>query len=93
MRTVILTLVCIAVMPVLAVLMLMQATLGSSRRAYRMAVAMDQCGNAALGGCEDETISSRTGRAVLDGKWWAKPLARVIDALFGAGHCQDAIGS
>ena len=33
------------------------------------------------------TISERVGLAVLAGKRWAPPAARLIDALFGAGHC------
>jgi hypothetical protein len=92
MRLVALCLACIAVMPLLGLLMLGQALVGSQRRALRMAVAIDQCGNAALGGSEDETISSRAWRAQQAGKLRGKVAVRVIDALFGKGHCERAQG-
>jgi len=90
-RLLILALVCTAFMPVLAIVMIGQALIGGNR-ALRMAIAIDQCGNAGLGGSEDETISSRTGRHANEGKCWAIFLQWFIDLFFGKGHCQEAIG-
>jgi hypothetical protein len=90
-RLLVLALACIIAMPLLALLMVAQALIGGNR-ALRMAIAIDQCGNAALGGSEDETISSRTGRHANAGKRWALCLQRCIDLLFGEGHCQASIG-
>jgi hypothetical protein len=80
-------LLCLAVAPVLLVMMLLQALLGSQKRALAMAVALDGCGNALFGGDPAETISTRTGNALIDGKRWAKIVAPIVDALFGKGHC------
>lgn len=67
----------------------MQAMLGSPARSINMACALDACGNALFGGDFRMTISERVGLAVLAGKRWAPPVARLIDALFGAGHCAE----
>lgn len=78
---------CALVTPILLLAMLVQALLGSAPRAQRMAVAYDECGNALFGGPATETISTRTGNALIQGKRWAKIVAPCIDALFGKGHC------
>jgi hypothetical protein len=57
----------------------------------RLLIAIDQLGNTILGGNEDETISSRVGRNAIAGKKWALIAEKVINALFGAGHCRRAI--
>lgn len=67
--------------------MLCQAAFGSTDRALSMAIAQDECGNALFGGSRGETISTRTGNALIAGKRWAKIVAQIIDAIFGAGHC------
>jgi hypothetical protein len=59
-------------------------------------VAIDQLGNAWLGGNPDETISSRVGRAAIAGRRWALVLERVIDWLFLhlcglPQHCRSSI--
>lgn len=87
-----LALFCILVLPVLAVVMIGQALLGSKLRALKMAIAIDQCGNAALGGSEDETISSRSWAAYQAGRPWGRYAVRFIDALFGENHCRDSAG-
>ena len=92
LRTLLLCLACIVLMPVLAIILLCQALAGSKVRALRMCVALDQCGNAGLGGSEDETISSRAGRAQRDGEPWGPLAVRCIDAVFGAGHCRASMG-
>lgn len=55
-------------------------------------IAVDQLGNALAGGFADETISSRCWRLQEQSPRWAV-LRRVVDALFGAGHCQGAYES
>ncbi len=60
-------------------------------------IAIDQLGNAVLGGDPDETISSRLGRLKLrhGGRIpWSRPLARLIDAMLNKidpNHTIDAI--
>lgn len=78
---------CAMVAPILIVAMLVQAVLGSTTRAQSMAVALDECGNSLFGGDAQETISRRTGLALIAGKRWAKIAAPLIDCVFGKGHC------
>ena len=47
---------------VMASLWMLIAALAGSRRAWTIAVAHDQLANAAFGGHEDETLSSRAGK-------------------------------
>lgn len=78
---------CTATAPILLLAMACQAVFGSTSRALSMAIAYDECGNALFGGARGETISTRTGNALIVGKRWAKIVAPIIDAIFGAGHC------
>ena len=48
---------------VIASLWMLMAIITGSRRAWTLAVAHDQLANAAFGGHEDETLSSRAGKA------------------------------
>lgn len=67
---------------------LIAALLGSDR-AWPVAVANDQALNAALvgrSGSEDETVSSRAGKAAQSGRRWGCILCRVLD-WFDPGHC------
>lgn len=50
----------------------------------RVLVGIDQSWNAALRGEEDETVSSRLGRAMVSGrpKWGAKMFAYFVDFIF-----------
>jgi len=80
-------LLCVTTAPILLLAMACQAAFGSEGRALSMAVAYDECGNALFGGARGETISARTGNALIQGRRWAKVAAPVIDAIFGAGHC------
>jgi hypothetical protein len=41
----------------------------------------------------DETISSAVGRNAVAGRRWALIAERVIDRIFGRGHCRDSIGT
>lgn len=80
---------CVVVVPILIAAMLAQVVLGSRPRATSMAVAIDECGNALFGGDAQETISQRTGLALIAGKRWAKILAPLIDSIFGKNHCLE----
>jgi len=66
------------------------AALAGSRRAWTLAVAHDQLANAAFGGHEDETLSSRAGKAARQGKRWACVLCRLLDRL-DPNHCEKSI--
>lgn len=64
------------------------AVIGSNR-AWPVAVANDQALNAALvgvAGSEDETVSSRAGKAASKGKRWGCILCRLLDKI-DPGHC------
>lgn len=80
-------------MAVAANLVALFAALLGSDRAWPVAVANDQALNAALvgrPGSEDETISSRAGKAARRGKVWGCLLCRILDA-FDPGHCEKHI--
>ena len=74
----------------IASLWMLMAIITGSRRAWTLAVSYDQLANAAFGGHEDETISSRAGKAARRGKRWACVLCRLLDRL-DPGHCEKAI--
>ena len=65
-----------------------------------LAVSLDQLANVLLLGDCDETISSRTGKAVASGKakWWVKSFGKLVDWLAWTffkdpDHCNRAIES
>lgn len=87
MKLVFLWALCTAFMPVLSIAMLCQAAFGSEKRALAMAVSQDECGNALFGGPANQTMSTRTGNGLIEGKRWAKIAAKIIDFIFGKGHC------
>lgn len=59
-------------------------------RAWRLAVAHDQLANAAFNGNEDETISSRAGKARRAGRRWGCVLCKLLDAIDN-DHCERSI--
>ena len=61
-----------------------------TNRALRIAIAYDQLLNAATGGSEDETISSRAGKLLPTTKW-ACVLCKFLD-FFQKDHCKNSIG-
>ncbi|MFT2186367.1 hypothetical protein [Pseudomonas putida] len=75
---------------VVAWLWLLGAVVFGSARAQRLAVSFDQLANTALGGDEDETISSRAGKAARAGRRWGCVLCRFLD-LFEPAHCELSI--
>lgn len=69
------------------------AALAGSDRAWPVAVANDQTLNAALvgrPGSEDETISSRAGKARRTGRRWGCLLCRLLDKI-DPRHCEKSI--
>lgn len=74
----------------IASLWMLIAIVTGSRRAWTIAVAHDQLANAAFGGHEDETLSSRAGKAARQGKRWACFFCRLLDRL-DPNHCEKAI--
>ena len=56
----------------------------------RIAVGFDQLVNVAANGHEDETISSRAGKAAREGKRWGCVLCRLLN-VFDNDHCQKTI--
>ncbi|HJU70402.1 MAG TPA: hypothetical protein VJ603_00995 [Paucimonas sp.] len=74
----------------LAALRLAWAILVSPARAWRLAVAHDQLANAAANGSEDETISSRAGKAAGNGQRWGCILCKLLDKI-DPGHCERNI--
>lgn len=69
------------------------AAIVGSDRAWPVAVANDQALNAALvgkPGSEDESVSSRAGKAARKGKRWGCLLCRLLDK-FDPRHCQNNI--
>jgi hypothetical protein len=60
------------------------------RWGFRIAVAIDQLGNAILGGNPDETISSRAEKARLRGARWGCVLCRFLDWL-DPNHCAKSV--
>lgn len=67
---------------------------GLLKRLFWFAVEQDQA-IAALGGAgQDETLSGVIGRACNVSaygrrRWWGPLAARLVDGIFGAGHCAD----
>ena len=91
-RAILLAFVCSLVCLLILVLLPLVALFGERNRAWRASIAVDQVMNALTGGSEDETISSRTGRAQRDGERWGKVMAPVVDLFFGKDHCKENIG-
>lgn len=82
-------LMCQATHIIAAGLMLLAIIFGYER-AWRLAVSYDQLANTALGGSEDETISSRAAKARRSGRIWGCVLCRLLDAI-QPGHCDSSI--
>lgn len=70
---------------------MLAAILGGSPRAWRIIVAYDRVGNAATGGQDTETISSRANRGRSEGRRSWCLLCRLLDRL-DADHCKRSAG-
>ena len=84
-------LLCVAASVVSAIWMLAAIIFGANKRAWSLAVSHDQLANTAFGGDEDETISSRAGKAARKGDRWACVLCKLLDR-FDPDHCEKSIG-
>lgn len=76
----------------LAAAWMLASILVGSPRAWRLAIAYDQLANAATGGSEDETVSSRANRARGEGRRWGCVLCKLLDRL-DKDHCTKSAGS
>ena len=74
----------------IASLWMLAAIVTGSHRAWTLAIAHDQLANAAFGGHEDETLSSRAGKAAREGKRWACVFCWLLDRL-DPNHCEKSI--
>lgn len=74
----------------LAALRMAWAIAANPARAWRLAVAHDQLANAAANGHEDETISSRAGKARRAGRRWGCLLCWLLDRV-DPQHCDKSI--
>ena len=88
-QAVALLLVC-ALAAVLGLVWMFCAVLANSARGHRLVVSFDQLANTAFGGHEDETISSRAGKARLKGRRWGCVLCKWLD-WFDPDHCATNI--
>jgi hypothetical protein len=75
---------------VLALLFALGQIIAGSPRAIRVFVGADQTLNAAIGGNEDETISSRAGKGAREGIWRYCMLCRLLN-LIDPNHCEKSI--
>lgn len=57
---------------------------------WKIAIAKDQSINAALGGSEDETLSSRAARSRNAGEKWGCVLCKFLDIL-DPNHCTKSL--
>ena len=89
LRLVLLWLLC-TLAGLLACAWMLASALAGSNRAWRLAVAHDQLVNVVFGGHEDETISSRAGKAARRGRKWGCLLCRFLDRL-DPNHCEKSI--
>lgn len=60
------------------------------RYLWNILISLDQFANTVLGGFPDETISSRAGKAMREGKAWGCVLCRFLN-LFENEHCVKSI--
>lgn len=87
---ILLALVC-AVGGVLSGMLMFYDALVGSPRARRLFRAFDRVGNAATGGADTETISSRANRARSERRRWGCILCRVLDWI-ERDHCRKSSG-
>ncbi|MEB0133769.1 hypothetical protein QN362_00320 [Actimicrobium sp. CCC2.4] len=67
------------------------AIVTGSPRALRIIIAYDRVGNAATGGLDTETISSRANRGTIEGRRGWCILCRLLDRL-DPDHCKKSAG-
>jgi len=57
---------------------------------YVIAIGFDQAGGSIIYGQEDWTVSSWTYHLHKGGNKYATAFMKVIDGVFGAGHCEES---
>lgn len=57
---------------------------------WNLLIMLDETANTLTGGDPGETVSSRAGKAMQEGKQWGCVLCRFLD-LFQKNHCQLSI--
>ncbi len=62
------------------------ASFSPGQRYWRIALGLDQSANAAFGGSEDMTISTRAALARKEGRRWGCVLCKLLDSV-DKGHC------
>ena len=60
-------------------------------RLYCAVLSVDQLGSAVIFGRPDHTVSGEVGYAATLNKRWALRAEKILDKVFGAGHCQESI--
>lgn len=76
---------------VVSSLQMLWSVLVGSPKAWRLAKAFDRVGNAATGGSDKETVSSRANQARLEGRRWGCLLCKILDR-FEKDHCSKSAG-
>lgn len=66
---------------------------GLRQRLLGLLVGEDEALNALGGGNPHQTISGTIGRGLQRGYWWAEPARKLVDGLFGDGHCAGQAAS
>lgn len=74
----------------ISIIWMILALLVNSERWWKIAHGKDQSYNAVFGGNDDETISSRAGRAMIRGEKWGCVLCKFLD-IFEKDHCIKSI--
>ena len=75
----------------IASLWMLVAAISGSDRYWRIAKGYDRVGNAATGGQDTETVSSRANRARSEKRRWGCLLCRVLDWI-EKDHCKKSAG-
>lgn len=76
---------------IVASLWMLAAIITGSDRYWSIAKGYDRVGNAATGGMDTETVSSRANRARNEGRRWGCLLCRVLDWI-EKDHCSKSAG-
>ena len=75
---------------IVSIIWLLFAMFRSPDRFLKIAIGKDKTLNVAIGGSEDETLSSRAARSMLRGEKWGCFLCKFLD-LVKKNHCIDSI--
>ena len=62
-----------------------------TNRLFIILLALDQLVCGVIWLRPDHTISGEIGYAAMQGKRWGRIAERLIDSLFGKGHCRSSI--